>query len=105
MHRRFFILLAFPISLLPTLWYRSVQPESLALGEHGRREGQSQTFVACQSFGTQLKAAVNIKTAYICYFLIVQVDNYSKNYSSSIFSSKSSIDYGIIFSDGSKILR
>lgn len=36
----------------------------------------------------QLKAAVKIKIAYICYFLIVQVDNHSKNYSSSIFPSK-----------------
>lgn len=48
----------------------------------------SRSFIACQSFGMQLKAAVKIKMACICYFLVVQVDNPGKNYSSSIFSSK-----------------
>ena len=52
------------------------------------QKGQSHSFIACQSFGTQLKVSVKIKITYICYFLIVQVDNHSKNYSSSIFSSK-----------------
>lgn len=48
----------------------------------------SQPFIACQAFRMQLKAAVKIKMACICYFLIVQVDNHGKNYLSSIFSSK-----------------
>lgn len=48
----------------------------------------SRSFIACQSFGMQLKAAVKVKMACICYFLVVQVDNPGKNYSSSIFSSK-----------------